>query len=117
MRISPPHLFSFFFLNDPPPPDTSPLPLPAALPIGGHRHVREPRHGHGRRAAAQEVVPVHEINRPRGIPGWRDDRIELVLLEHRREPLVARQATDRKSTRLNSSHLVTRMPSSALKKK
>src|SRR2546430_6939766 len=28
-----PHLFFFFFLNDPAPPDISPLPLPAALPF------------------------------------------------------------------------------------
>src|SRR3989440_13041478 len=28
-----PHLFAFFFLNDPPPPEISPLPLPDALPI------------------------------------------------------------------------------------
>src|SRR2546430_1567125 len=28
----------FFFLNDPAPPEFSPFPLPAALPIGGARH-------------------------------------------------------------------------------
>src|SRR2546423_6306868 len=30
-------LFSFFFFNDPAPPEISPLPLPAALPIGPRR--------------------------------------------------------------------------------
>src|SRR2546430_14360661 len=33
---------SFFFLNDPAPPDISPLPHPAALPSGGRRPPLHP---------------------------------------------------------------------------
>src|SRR2546430_14012376 len=41
--------FSFFFLNDPPTPESSPLPLPDPLPICGRRQLpdrrRPPRPG------------------------------------------------------------------------
>src|SRR2546430_14597833 len=42
----PPGIFFFFFLIDRPPPDISPLPLPAALPISARRRAldRVPQH-------------------------------------------------------------------------
>src|SRR3989454_7106941 len=42
-----PRIFFFFFLNDPAPPESSPLPLHAALPISSDRPSllsRRPRH-------------------------------------------------------------------------
>src|SRR2546425_7078970 len=36
-------MFFFFFFKDPAPPEISPLPLPAALPIYVHRHPPRPQ--------------------------------------------------------------------------
>jgi len=41
------------------------------------------------RAAAQEVITVDEVDRPRRVPGRSDDGVELVLLQHRFQPLLA----------------------------
>src|SRR5256885_15923146 len=41
----------FFFLNDPAPPDISPLPLPAPLPTGAAAREPQPRAGRGPLAA------------------------------------------------------------------
>ena len=60
--------------------------------------------------------PIHRVlARLGGQTGWRiwiEDGIEA-RVQARFANLPAREALDRKSTRLNSSHLVIRMPSSA----
>src|SRR5256884_8312590 len=92
--------FFFFFLNDPAPPEISPLPLHAALPIyrrgppGGALDQRVPG-GFG--PARRQAPHGHRIDRrpPRG-----------GLLPARGTPHPSGQVVvrDRKSTRLNSSH-------------
>src|SRR5256885_10806544 len=105
--------FSFFFLNDPAPPEFSPLPLPAALPIWelvpegrrvGNLHEQEVRLGR------REGVPA--LPQPR-----RDER---ALFEDEASgplPVLPVLERDRKSTRLNSSHLVISYAVFCLKKK
>src|SRR2546430_6340457 len=64
--------FFFFFLNDPPTPEISPLPLPAPLPIsGGHARHRHPRRRAGSRGrqSRNEHPPAsrrrpHRLARP-----------------------------------------------------
>src|SRR2546430_15311254 len=56
---------AFFFLNDPPPPETSPLPLPDPLPTS-REHERRPArqpHDEGAEAAGDDHAGEHE---PRG---------------------------------------------------
>src|SRR2546429_7586901 len=67
----PPSPLFFFFLNDPAPPEISPLPLPAALPIcaGGGRAV-------GRAAAARPAgaaAPGADLVRGRARVPARDE--------------------------------------------
>src|SRR5256885_8543706 len=100
--------FFFFFLNDPAPPEISPLPLHAALPISEHLGPdRVPaaavapdlggmQNGHG------DLLPAD------GVHLLADDGVDAV--EHA-------LAQDRKSTRLNSSHLVISYAVFCLKKK
>src|SRR2546425_12311075 len=92
----------FFFLNDTPPPEFSPLPLHAALPISApRRRLRAPRRGWRRispsrpRALAPRRALV-QGSRARGSGGPRRP-------PHGSTPPPQRPA-DRKSTRLNSSH-------------
>src|SRR5256885_11515311 len=103
----------FFFLNDPAPPEFSPLPLPAPLPI-------PPRRAQLARAL-QDLV----VGEPAGRIEFHHD--ERLLPETVREgtPLAPaldhhsrrRRGRDRKSTRLNSSHLVISYAVFCLKKK
>src|SRR2546426_9529948 len=76
--VSFPHsllIFVFFFLNDPPPPEFSPFPLPAALPIGGmFRGVA------ARPARGDALEPPPPPRRPR--------RIEQVARPVVRAPVV-----------------------------
>src|SRR2546430_12486963 len=50
----------FFFLNDPAPPEISPLPLPAALPLSGPLPRLARRAAHAARAAAGSAAPRAE---------------------------------------------------------
>src|SRR2546429_8350573 len=47
----------FFFLNDPPPPEFSPLPLPDALPIGRGAGSSVRRRSSGARASSLHRAP------------------------------------------------------------
>src|SRR5256885_10899470 len=108
-------LFFFFFFNDTAPPEFYPFSLPAALPIsvfvsGGHRHaVEDDIHRH----AGQRLLLVQwHAELFKSAP---ELRIDLV---HRGELFLrARGGVDRKSTRLNSSHLVISYAVFCLKKK
>src|SRR2546422_8280870 len=53
------HRFSFFFLNDPAPPEIYPLPLPAPLPICGAPRCAAPPGPAGRPAADRETEHEH----------------------------------------------------------
>src|SRR5256885_3731857 len=87
--------FFFFFFNDPAPPEISPLPLHAALPIGPHASLNA------------------ELNRRIGLR-----RIsEATVRQLERRLALAHSWLDRKSTRLNSSHLVISYAVFCLKKK
>src|SRR5256885_13734372 len=87
-----------FFLKDTAPTEIYTLPLHAPLPIYRHEpmdhthiHVHDEHHQHVHEAGVSSDEPHSH--------------------PHHHEDLVHSQ--DRKSTRLNSSHLVSRMPSSA----
>src|SRR3989441_11244784 len=98
----------FFFLNDPAPPDISPLPLPDPLPIpvlgrlcarlvaaslavdALDARLELASGGHHARAVAL-AVPMCEVK----------PMLALLTLDLEAHPPAAR---DRKSTRLNSSH-------------
>src|SRR5256885_12519602 len=95
-----------FFLNDTPPPEISPLSLPDALPISTGRQADRGRPSRRGRAPR----PAGLVRRPGGQPLvgrrglWRRvGRPTLAVLGREDLPTPAR---DRKSTRLNSSHLV-----------
>src|SRR3712207_7468378 len=85
--------FSFFFLNDTPPPEISPLPLHAALPIWLPAPAALPR--------PPGSTPPASRRRPHCAPA---------------APRT-RRAADRKSTRLNSSHANISYAVFCLKKK
>src|SRR5256884_6259895 len=112
----PPTLFLFFFfLNDPPPPDSSPLPLPAPLPIF-RRDVFEPappmlkEGAYGLGATTTEVVWQIVLPYTRvGVAGGILLGLGRALGETMAVTFVIGNshhvhASDRKSTRLNSSH-------------
>src|SRR5881409_1778795 len=48
----------------------------------------EARDRRRRGAAPQEVVAIDQVDRPRRVPGRRDDGIELLLVQGRVEPLI-----------------------------
>ena len=58
---------------------------------GRHGDARIARDRGWRRARAAEVVPVHEIRRPRRPAGRRHERVEPLLLHHQIDALRARQ--------------------------
>src|SRR5256885_5041404 len=108
------HSFFFFFLNDPAPPKISPFPLPAPLPIGpGVAAVvmfAGPQASEACAAARHGCAAQRQEAARRGAHR---------LAEHGHEggcALIA-QGIDRKSTRLNSSHLVISYAVFCLKKK
>src|SRR3989475_8753761 len=110
------YLFLFFFFKDPAPPEISPLPLPAALPIPR----REPQLGREPlQPLAVGPVAHHDETPAQGahLAQRLQQSIES-LLRHQaaheadREPVV-----DRKSTRLNSSHSQISYAVFCLKKK
>src|SRR2546430_888350 len=58
--------FFFFFLNNPAPPEISPLPLPAALPISPHRERVRPRDEPLARAVVAPQARSGEVEGGRG---------------------------------------------------
>src|SRR2546421_8333063 len=63
--IAVPGIYDYFFCNDPAPPETYPLPLPAALPIGPSARVPAPRRGHGAPALSPPRAAHPERRPPR----------------------------------------------------
>src|SRR3989449_8107443 len=105
VRLLKPVVFcSFFFFNDAAPPEFSPLPLPAALPIS---RGADPAWAVRARldAARRRALPHHDADRARDRV-LRRDRAEVRdrETESDRAPAAAVEPLDRKSTRLNSSH-------------
>src|SRR5256885_3958536 len=102
----------FFFFNDPAPPEISTLPLPAALPIsandpGAGPDVDGPQRAHGREQCHEPRVRQHENRR---LIGGAEG------VAHRDRAGSEGDVRDRKSTRLNSSHLVISYAVFCLKK-
>src|SRR5256885_5736474 len=102
-----PFLF-FFFFNDTPPTEISPLPQPDALPIYPEHRL----HDH-RRQAERGLIQQQQPRLGHQAPRHRD-HLQLTARQRPAErigkrPDVRKQVehgVDRKSTRLNSSHLV-----------
>src|SRR2546430_10391007 len=98
--------FVFFFLNDPAPPDISPLPLHAALPFGAEV-TRLDDIGASRAHRGDGFDRHHRVDELAALAavGFRDRDPEEPLRRHELGdvPRVFRRV-DRKSTRLNSSH-------------
>src|SRR5256885_10260347 len=97
----------FFFLNNPAPTEIYPFPLHAALPI---KAVPESP-PHPERHAAPDLPDSHVDQRACGRGRRRAALDRLARSRARREsekaePSVGAPPSDRKSTRLNSSHLV-----------
>src|SRR3989449_4501299 len=95
------HFFFFFFLNDPAPPEISPLPLHAALPIFHDRGRVRGDH----RASAKGTDRRRARRLERFVPA--QPRLGIVASDLHAFPRgysADRRLQDRKSTRLNSSH-------------
>src|SRR5256885_6080052 len=106
-------LLFFFFFNNPPPPKFSPFPLPAPLPIGSRGVQRawlQPR---------RYAVAVDSLGREYRGESQQEaaEQHELGGTGHGAALEVQPQRGDRKSTRLNSSHLVISYAVFCLKKK
>src|SRR5256885_3904749 len=135
-------VFLFFFLNDPAPPEFSPLPLPAPLPILDATRPPPPPpppppEPCGRPPPPPPPADQHHNTRPaiglqdrrgrEGAGGWEvlvaQATAPAATTEKFREKAHAASInpsvslTDRKSTRLNSSHLVISYAVFCLKKK
>src|SRR5256885_10903697 len=99
---------AFFFLKDPAPPDIYPLPLHDALPIPPCRRsavrARAARRGGRGRAHGSRVRAARSPARSH--PGRAGRACTTTRPPFRRAPASGRPSRDRKSTRLNSSHLV-----------
>src|SRR5256885_11475131 len=92
----------FFFFNDTATPEISPLSLHAALPISPHQLP----------GLLTQGLALERIRQAaRGQPDLRD------AAEHERSSRSLQDRKDRKSTRLNSSHLVISYAVFCLKKK
>src|SRR3989454_2330432 len=107
---------SLFFFNDTAPTEISTLSLHDALPIS---HRREPARQHAARVHADTPVLRADLRPDRAVPAG-SDLIQRVLYERavdRCAAAVAEVNADRKSTRLNSSHLVISYAVFCLKKK
>src|SRR5256885_7792143 len=107
----------FFFLNEPAPTEFSPLPLPAALPIGvvvraGAYIAHDDGH-----YAASPPLPFRAALTVRGRVLSRPEPGRALLDFGKRDaPVDLGPPIDRKSTRLNSSHLVISYAVFCLKK-
>src|SRR5256712_3818571 len=95
--------FFFFFLNDTPTPEFSPLPLHAALPIGGAvKRARQSGDDFVTRGELRNCRLGREIQMDRGAPSQGAVRFHVPAVGA--DSALGRGTTDRKSTRLNSSH-------------
>src|SRR5256885_1450805 len=109
-------IFFFFFLNDPAPTEIYPLPLPAALPISSAAPVQPPapllrRH-------LRVFPPSGPPHDPPRTSASADTTSGVASVPHNCGPRNGGSPTrDRKSTRLNSSHLVISYAVFCLKKK
>src|SRR5256885_3224619 len=102
----------FFFLNDPAPPEISPLPPPAPLPIP----PRGSSARRGERRVLRRALPRGVWPGPRPVPPVLASSPPPRRSGRRRRCRLPAQR-DRKSTRLNSSHLVISYAVFCLKKK
>src|SRR2546430_3976772 len=116
-RLSVTPIFSFFFLNIPPPPEISPLPLHAPLPISespNDRLVEAADLGRSLdRPLRQTALQLRPADRVRLEPF----PVLRTLVEHRPHQPQRECRVDRKSTRLNSSHSQISYAVFCLKKK
>src|SRR5256885_11273398 len=98
----------FFFLNDPPTPEISPLPLHAALPISGlRRHCLEQRlPAEQRQGHEWHGEEPQERDQPQPVARGVGIQWQPAGQQHAHRPREQQHRQDRKSTRLNSSHLV-----------
>src|SRR5205807_10314254 len=107
--------YYYFFIPLPPPTEIYTLSLHDALPIYGH-----PR-GHPRRHRDQDAPSVGTVHRARPSPASRRADAPTAAAADRpvalHAPAIQTLAGDRKSTRLNSSHLVISYAVFCLKKK
>src|SRR5256885_7481998 len=108
--------YIFFFLKNRPPPEISPLPLPAALPIptcsgpSGSSTTILP----SSLCAKFSNMPIGMMMAHVGRKPMEKAELLLSAARHLNETL---EPEDRKSTRLNSSHLVISYAVFCLKKK
>src|SRR2546430_10468838 len=98
-------VFFFFFLKHPAPPEIYPLPLPAALPICTRCNFTQP----GDRQNADPKLGPLQLNAPGSTPTHAllsgSPAIDAVTANPAACPATdQRGLSDRKSTRLNSSH-------------
>src|SRR5256885_87781 len=108
--ISSPQFYFFFFFNDPAPPEIYPLPLHDALPICGDSHTST----HGALGALAFGIGTSEVEHVLATQTLQQSLPKTMRVDFAGElpfglsakDLVLAAIGDRKSTRLNSSHLV-----------
>src|SRR2546430_7011742 len=106
----------FFFLNNRAPPELSPLPLHAALPISGATHLQ---------VFTRIILPLAAPGIATAsifafLGAWNEFTLGLVLIQQnelKTVPVGLALFLDRKSTRLNSSHSQISYAVFCLKKK
>src|SRR5258708_37112049 len=107
----------FFFLNDPEPPNISPLPLPHPLPISpSYRELNTAGSMHLQARRCREVTPTQALisSLPLVYRRWCVLKLYIAIIALN---CSQAQALDRKSTRLNSSHQIISYAVFCLKKK
>src|SRR5256885_10864751 len=105
----------FFFFNDPPPTEISPLPLPDPLPI-----LDVVSHRGDRQSALPVDIDDSAANIIRAVRSYTmtsPERLFALIQAVRYVSSASIPGRDRKSTRLNSSHLVISYAVFCLKKK
>src|SRR5256885_12787182 len=111
-----PYVF-FFFFNDPAPTEIHPLPPHAPLPIGSCARQCPPARAPRRLSAASSCRPVERVGSSQRWPCLANRLLSsLPSLPRNRAPAISAAGADRKSTRLNSSHLVISYAVFCLKK-
>src|SRR2546430_8083347 len=92
----------FFFFNDPPPTEISPLSLHDALPISDPRHQTSPAGVTWTTNNFAEALP--DVPTPLSWSIWQPAMEDAAAWSWRELGVLAPGEEDRKSTRLNSSH-------------
>src|SRR5256885_4922703 len=109
--------FFFFFFKDPAPTEFYPLPLHAALPISSNEVTQGPR----RRNWARRSCSSRRFDTSRAYWRWAggpgSSSPFCSQQQSQQPPLQQSSQQDRKSTRLNSSHLVISYAVFCLEKK